>query len=266
MVASGEKGDPFYKFALDPIAEQLDANRLVIDIREERADQTEISDLMVQWEKLPEDFVRALRRAASNYHDKLCETQRAFSTKLWPQEVTTRTSLVSVASKAPNLPALAASRNAQWPRFKLFLSYSHKDARLYGVFQENLALLEADGLITTWFDGKILPSAEWDKEIRRELDDADIIVFLVSTPFLRSEYIRGVEMDRSLKRRAAGEAELVAVILEDCDWKGRDFTRYQVLPPGVKPVRSWPRHADAFNSVEQQLRLLIKDIAQRAVE
>jgi hypothetical protein len=83
---------------------------------------------------------------------------------------------------------------------------------LRDVFRENLALLEADGLITSWFDGQILASAEWDKEIRRELEEADLVIFLVSTTFLNSKYIKGVEMDTALRRRASGEAELVAVI------------------------------------------------------
>jgi len=160
-----------------------------------------------------------------------------------------------------------AARNPLQPKLKLFLSYSHKDARLRDVFRENLALLEADGLITPWYDGQILPSAEWDKEIRRELQEADVVVFLVSTAFLGSKYVRGVEMASALKRRAAGDAELVAVILEtDCDWKDREFTRYQVLPPGVKAIRSWPRQADAFNKVEQELRKLIKAmLAKRGI-
>jgi hypothetical protein len=86
MVRLGEKGDPFYKFALDPIAEQLDANRLVIDIREDRADQAELDDLLVRWEELPEDFVRALRRAAAKYRQKICTSFSAISLKLWPPE------------------------------------------------------------------------------------------------------------------------------------------------------------------------------------
>jgi hypothetical protein len=46
------------------------------------------------------------------------------------------------------------------------------------------------------------------------------VVFLVSKAFLGSKYIRGVEMETALQRRARNEAELVAVILEaDCDWK-----------------------------------------------
>jgi hypothetical protein len=128
-------------------------------------------------------------------------------------------------------------------------------------------LLEADGLITSWFDGQILASAEWEKEIRRELQEADIVVFLVSTAFLSSRYIRGVEMDTALKRRSAGEAELVAVILEaDCDWRGREFTRYQVMPPDAKAARRWPRQADALNKVEQELRKLIKEILAKRKE
>lgn len=156
-----------------------------------------------------------------------------------------------------------AGRNPRQPRLKLFLSYSHKDAKLCDIFRENLALLEEDGLIAPWFDGQILASAEWDKEIRRELEEADIVVFLVSTPFLGSKYIRGSEMSRALERRKAGGAELVAVILEaECNWRGREFTRYQavphgILPRGIKAVHSWRRPRDAFNNIETQLRQLI---------
>jgi hypothetical protein len=83
MVRSGEKGDPFYRYALDPVAEQLDANRLVIDIREERVDETEIDDLTQRWEDLPEDFVRSLRRAAARYREDISKSQRTLSSKLW---------------------------------------------------------------------------------------------------------------------------------------------------------------------------------------
>ena len=110
----------------------------------------------------------------------------------------------------------------------------------------------------SWFDGKILPSAEWDKEIRSELGKADIVVFLVSTNFLASKYISGVEMSRALERRKANEAELVSVILEDCAWNDREFTKYQVVQPGGRPVRRWNRQRSAFNQVEKQLRDVIR--------
>jgi SPFH domain / Band 7 family len=90
MAKSGDKSDPFYKFALDPIAEQLDATRLVIGIRDALADQTEIDDLVQQSDKLPDDFILALRRAAANYRDSICANQPALALKLWPEETKTK--------------------------------------------------------------------------------------------------------------------------------------------------------------------------------
>lgn len=151
------------------------------------------------------------------------------------------------------------ARDPSQPRLKLFLSYSHEDTKLRDLFALNLSLLEEDGLVDPWFDGKILPSADWDHEIRRELELADIIVCLISTPFLSSKYIRGVEMRRALERRAAGEAEIVSILLEDCTWRNREFTQYQIVQPGGKPVCKWPRRRDAFNEVESMLRKLIAE-------
>jgi internalin A len=153
-----------------------------------------------------------------------------------------------------------AARNRRQLRLKLFLSYSYADRHMHDLFTENLALLEADGLVDSWFDGRVSLSTDWDTEIRRELEVADIVVFLVSSPFLASSYIRGAEMERALERRIAGEAEIVSVLLEDCLWKGRPFTKYLVLPPGGKSVRRWKRYSDAFNIVEGELRKLISQV------
>lgn len=48
---------------MDPVAEHLDASRLVIDIREDRADKVKLDDLIQRWAELPAGFVHALRRA-----------------------------------------------------------------------------------------------------------------------------------------------------------------------------------------------------------
>jgi hypothetical protein len=87
MVQSGNKSDPFFKFELDPIAEQLNANRIVIAIRDASADQTELDELTQQWEQIPEDFIGALRRAAVSYIDTIRTTHPALYSGLWPGKV-----------------------------------------------------------------------------------------------------------------------------------------------------------------------------------
>ena len=159
-----------------------------------------------------------------------------------------------------------ASRDPSQRRLQLFLSYSHQDTRLQDMFQQNLRVLEADGLLSPWFDRKILPSAEWGKEILDALAKADIVVCLVSLDFLASKYCTEVEMPRVIDRRKAKEVLLVSVILENCSWENREFAKYQVVLPGGKPVRKWARHRDAFNEVEKILRNLIKEILAMGIE
>jgi hypothetical protein len=57
----------------------------VIGIRDGSADQTEIDDLIQQWEKLPEDFIRALRRAATSYRREIGAAHSALFYKLWAE-------------------------------------------------------------------------------------------------------------------------------------------------------------------------------------
>jgi hypothetical protein len=59
-----------------------------------------------------------------------------------------RDSVTILQTRELNRISAPAARNPLQSRLKLFRSYSHKDARLLDVFPENLALLEADGLIT----------------------------------------------------------------------------------------------------------------------
>jgi hypothetical protein len=81
--------------------------------------------------------------------------------------------------------------------------------------EETVGQFQFVGCIEWWFDGKILPSAEWDKEIRREPIESDMIVCLISTPYLCSKYIKGMEMRRALTGEAAGQLQIVPVLLED---------------------------------------------------
>jgi hypothetical protein len=67
MAKFGEASDPFYKFALDPVAEQLSVNRLVFALRDGTADKSEIDDLGSKWESLTPEFVSLFMRTAAPF-------------------------------------------------------------------------------------------------------------------------------------------------------------------------------------------------------
>ena len=125
MVQSGSKSDPFFKFTLDPIAEQLDANRLVIALRDASADQAEIDELVQQWEELPGDFIEALRRAVAGNFDSMPATQPALVSKLWPGEVnptgSDTTTSIAQGMSANSTPEVNVAQNQFPPLPRFFM-------------------------------------------------------------------------------------------------------------------------------------------------
>jgi hypothetical protein len=102
--------------------------------------------------------------------------------------------------------------------------------------ETHLALLRHEGVIASWHDRKIVAGQEWKGQIDRHLDEADIILLLVSADFLASDYCYEIEMQRALARHQAGEACVIPVIIRAVDWNSAPFANLQALPKDAKPV------------------------------
>ncbi|HEV2863971.1 MAG TPA: toll/interleukin-1 receptor domain-containing protein [Pyrinomonadaceae bacterium] len=145
------------------------------------------------------------------------------------------------------------------PPLEVFYSYAHEDEKLLKRLNAHLALLKQEGLIKGWHDREIKPGAEWADEISDHLDSAHVILLLVSPDFMASEYCSGVEMKRALERHERREALVIPVILRPVEWQGGPLAKLQALPAEAKPVVKWKNRDDAFLSVAQGLRTVIKD-------
>lgn len=76
----------------------------------------------------------------------------------------------------------------------LFLSYAHKDESLLKELVKHLSMLKRQGLISTWHDRQIFPGSNWAGVIDEHLEQASIILLLVSPDFLASDYCYEVEL------------------------------------------------------------------------
>jgi hypothetical protein len=66
----------------------------------------------------------------------------------------------------------------------VFFSYAHEDGSDRDTLNTHLSFLKRQGLIRQWSDRDITGGTEWDPEIRRQLEEAHIILLLVSADFL----------------------------------------------------------------------------------
>jgi TIR domain-containing protein/zinc ribbon protein len=131
----------------------------------------------------------------------------------------------------------------------IFYSYSHKDEDLRNELEAHLAPLRRSGLIREWHDRKIVAGQDWDKQIS-SYQSAELILFLISADFIKSNYILDIEVKRALERRSAGQAAVVPVILRPVLWQIiPEFGHLQALPEGARAVTDWPSPDLAFVSV-----------------
>lgn len=143
---------------------------------------------------------------------------------------------------------------------KLFYSYSHQDEQLRDELEKHLTLLKREGLVDSWHDRSIPLGKEWAGEIDAHLNNADIVLLLVSSDFLASDYCFDKEMTRAMERHGAGEAVVIPVILRPCDWQSAAFGKLQGAPKNAEPVTTWSNQDEAFLDVAQAIRRAVNAI------
>jgi TIR domain len=153
-----------------------------------------------------------------------------------------------------NRPGQPDSIESKAAPLRLFYSYSHKDEAMRDELEPHLTLLKRQGFIASWHDRRIIARQEWKGQIDRHLDEADIILLLVSADFLASAYCYKVEMQRALVRHQSGHACVIPVIIRSVDWSGAPFAELQALPKDGKAVASWKNTDEAWSDVARGIR------------
>lgn len=129
------------------------------------------------------------------------------------------------------------------------LCYAHEDKPIVNDLKKHLSLLERNGLIALWDYGNITPGAEWEQEIKKHLDEAQIILLLISSSFLASNYCYTVEMQRAIERHERKEARVIPVILRPVNWDIAPIDKLQPLPDRAKAISTWRYRDEGFKNV-----------------
>jgi len=143
---------------------------------------------------------------------------------------------------------------------RVFMSYSHEDEALRDQLEVQLSILKRQGLIEVWHDRRMVAGDRLDWTISKELDQADIVLLLISPDFLASDYCYKIEKGRALERHREGTARLISVILRPCDWPHTDLAQFLVTPTDGRAITTWPNRDEAFLDVAKSIRRAIEKI------
>lgn len=145
----------------------------------------------------------------------------------------------------------------------IFYSYAHEDAELRDKLDKHLAAMQRNNLIVGWHDRDIHAGIEWKKEINEHLDTAQIILLLISSDFIASDYCYSIEMKRALARHLEGAARVVPIIVRTVNWQTTELGKLQALPKDGKPVDRWTVKDAAWANVEEGIRSVIQGFRQQ---
>src|SRR5258706_5594666 len=143
---------------------------------------------------------------------------------------------------------------------EVFYSFAEADAPLLEQLEHHLSVLRYEGSISTWHKRQIVAGSDWQVELDRHLNTASLILLLISSDFLASDYQYGVELQRAMERHNENEARVIPILLRPCDWKGAPFEMLQAVPRNGIPLTLW-RNLDAgFTEVAKEIRMALQTL------
>jgi len=150
-----------------------------------------------------------------------------------------------------------------------FCCYAHEDAKFLHELKSHLSPLQRLKAVKMWDDGEINAGTEWAPEIKKQLNDAQIILLLISSDFINSAYCYDTEMKHALERHKRGEAKVVPIILRPVNgWKNVPsgnihLGELRALPTGLVPVTTWTNPDEAWENVARGIEDAINELLRR---
>ncbi|MCI0525527.1 MAG: toll/interleukin-1 receptor domain-containing protein [Acidobacteria bacterium] len=105
--------------------------------------------------------------------------------------------------------------------------------------------------------------SEWKDVIDANLEQAKIVLLLVSADFMDSDYCWEIEMKRALERHEKSEARVIPIIIRDCKWDTAPFAKLQALPDKAKSVDKWKNKDSAWRSVADGIEKVAKELRKK---
>ena len=142
-------------------------------------------------------------------------------------------------------------------RDKVFISYSHEDTKWLNAIKQQLAVLEAEGLVSLCEDTQLEVGEDWYGQLNEKMLNARLGLLLISAPFLTSKFIREEEIRRLFAQHQEGGMKIYPLLLRPCPWERVAWlAKLQLRPQDAK------RRAKALSTFEGAAReQILVDVA-----
>ena len=127
----------------------------------------------------------------------------------------------------------------------IFIAYSDKDTPLKDDLRTFLSPILDKGHIGIWDKSDVKPGQEQEKVIKAHLENANIVLAMVSADFLNSRE----DFDTTLESHNNGRSIVVPIILDGSLWKATELASLGSLPTQGRTVDKMSSPKEAWNEV-----------------
>lgn len=140
-------------------------------------------------------------------------------------------------------------------------SDSVRDEEMRQTLENHLRGLARQCVITSWHGGMISPGKDWEAETNTQLKTADIILVLISSDFIASDYHWEVVIKQAMKQHRTKQSRVIPVLLRSVDdtWKFA-LDNLTALPEGEKPVTSWKPYDNGFANIAKGIKKVAEEL------
>jgi len=142
---------------------------------------------------------------------------------------------------------------------RLFYSYAQQDDAWRKKLEIHLAALQRQGTITSWHQQQVMAGTETAREIARQLEEAHLILLLVSPDFIASEHCYGNELAHALQRHEQGHARIIPILVRTAAWQSPPFGHLRPLPTNKRPAKTWKDQDAALVDIVQGIKHVIDE-------
>ncbi|PVH24285.1 leucine-rich repeat domain-containing protein [Sphingobacterium corticibacter] len=144
----------------------------------------------------------------------------------------------------------------------IFISYSHDDKKWLDFVIKELRVLQYENLkINPWVDTQLKAGDDWDQKIKLQLNDADIVIILVSSSFLASEYVMNDELPQIIQGIQSKGTQIIPIIVRKCRYKQSALGKFQALNDPESPLNKLQDYQvdKLLHDLSSQVESLVKN-------
>jgi hypothetical protein len=114
----------------------------------------------------------------------------------------------------------------------------------------HVAVLGRQAVNTTLYEARAIGDQDWDPVVQQQLEQADIILVLLSADFIVWYFDHGSNLTSAMERHAVGQRIVIPILLRCCDYSSTPFAAFEVLPTDTNQrtiaVVNWANLDEAF--------------------